>query len=144
MISEKSAGAVIFRRGNGIKFLLLKYKFKSEYWDFPRGNIEKGERAEDTARREIEEETGIKDLRFLKNFEQRVKWFYRRNGNLVSKEVIYFLAETEQEKIELSEENVGYEWLSYEEALNRLKPNSQKVLREAMKFLSSSLMAFKK
>jgi 8-oxo-dGTP pyrophosphatase MutT (NUDIX family) len=144
MISEKSAGAVIFRRENGIKFLLLKYKFKSEYWDFPRGNIEKGERAEDTARREIEEETGIKDLRFLKNFEQRVKWFYRRNGNLVSKEVIYFLAETEQEKIELSEENVGYEWLSYEEALNRLKPNSQKVLREAMKFLSSSLMAFKK
>ena len=142
MIREKSAGAVVFRKENGIKFLLLKYKFKSEYWDFPRGNIEKGEKAEDTAKREIEEETGIKDLKFLKNFRQKVKWFYRRENKLISKEVIYFLAQTDEKEVRISEENVGYEWLSYEEALSKLKPTSQKVLKEAMKFLSGSLLSF--
>jgi 8-oxo-dGTP pyrophosphatase MutT (NUDIX family) len=142
MLVEKSAGAVVFRKENGIKFLLLKYKFKSEYWDFPRGNIEKGEKAEDTAKREIEEETGIKDLKFLKNFKQKVKWFYRRENKLISKEVIYFLAQTDEKEVRISEENVGYEWLSYEEALSKLKPTSQKVLKEAMKFLSGSLLSF--
>jgi 8-oxo-dGTP pyrophosphatase MutT (NUDIX family) len=142
MIREKSAGAVVFRKENGIKFLLLKYKFKSEYWDFPRGNIEKGEKAEDTAKREIEEETGIKDLKFLKNFKQKVKWFYRRENKLISKEVIYFLAQTDEKEVRISEENVGYEWLSYEEALSKLKPTSQKVLKEAMKFLLGSLLSF--
>jgi 8-oxo-dGTP pyrophosphatase MutT (NUDIX family) len=142
MLVEKSAGAVVFRKENGIKFLLLRYKFKSEYWDFPRGNIEKGEKAEDTAKREIEEETGIKDLKFLKNFEQKVKWFYRRENKLILKEVIYFLAQTDEREVKISEENVGYEWLSYEEALSKLKPTSQKVLKEAMKFLSSSLFSF--
>jgi len=142
MIREKSAGAVVFRKENGIKFLLLRYKFKSEYWDFPRGNIEKGEKAEDTAKREIEEETGIKDLKFLKNFKQKVKWFYRRENKLISKEVIYFLAQTDEKEVRISEENVGYEWLSYEEALSKLKPTSQKVLKEAMKFLSGSLLSF--
>jgi 8-oxo-dGTP pyrophosphatase MutT (NUDIX family) len=142
MLVEKSAGAVVFRKENGIKFLLLKYKFKSEYWDFPRGNIEKGEKAEDTAKREIEEETGIKDLKFLKNFKQKVKWFYRRENKLISKEVIYFLAQTDEKEVRISEENVGYEWLSYEEALSKLKPTSQKVLKEAMKFLLGSLLSF--
>jgi len=142
MLVEKSAGAVVFRKENGIKFLLLRYKFKSEYWDFPRGNIEKGEKAEDTAKREIEEETGIKDLKFLKNFKQKVKWFYRRENKLISKEVIYFLAQTDEKEVRISEENVGYEWLSYEEALSKLKPTSQKVLKEAMKFLSGSLLSF--
>ena len=57
MLNETSAGAVIFRRDNEIKYLILHYKFKGDYWDFPRGNIEKGETEEQTAVREIKEET---------------------------------------------------------------------------------------
>jgi 8-oxo-dGTP pyrophosphatase MutT (NUDIX family) len=143
MLIEKSAGAVVFRREGGkVKFLILKYKFKSEYWDFPRGNIEKGEKPEDTALREIKEETGIENVKIFKNFREIVKWFYRRENELVSKEVIYFLAQTEEEKVKLSEENVGYEWLDYESALKKLKPNSKRVLEKAKNFLSSSLLAF--
>jgi 8-oxo-dGTP pyrophosphatase MutT (NUDIX family) len=143
MLVEKSAGAVVFRKEDGkIKFLILKYKFKSEYWDFPRGNIEEGEKPEDTALREIREETGIENVKILKNFKEVVKWIYRRGNELVSKEVIYFLAQTEEEKVKLSKEHIGYEWLDYENALKRLKSNSKKVLEKAKNFLSSSLLAF--
>ncbi|RLG60142.1 MAG: diadenosine tetraphosphate hydrolase, partial [Candidatus Hydrothermarchaeota archaeon] len=41
MLVEKSAGVIIFRRDEEIKYLLLKYGYG--HWDFVKGNIEKGE-----------------------------------------------------------------------------------------------------
>ncbi|GAI42981.1 unnamed protein product, partial [marine sediment metagenome] len=44
---EKSAGAVIFSRSDKkIEYLLLHYQ--AGHWDFPKGNIEKGEKLEET------------------------------------------------------------------------------------------------
>ena len=55
MIEERSAGAVIFNENDGLtNFLLLNYP--EGHWDFPKGNIEKGELPIDTVRREISEE----------------------------------------------------------------------------------------
>ena len=52
---EKSAGAIIFRKNKKIKYLLLHYPSASktqakDYWDFPKGHIEKGETIEQTVR----------------------------------------------------------------------------------------------
>ncbi|MDZ4384915.1 MAG: NUDIX domain-containing protein, partial [Candidatus Moranbacteria bacterium] len=60
---EKSVGAVVFRKKEtgGKEFLLLHYP--SGHWDFPKGHIESGETEEGTLRREVEEETGLKDLK---------------------------------------------------------------------------------
>ena len=132
MLNETSAGAVIFRRDNEIKYLILHYKFKGDYWDFPRGNIEKGETEEQTAVREIKEETGISDVRFLPEFKKKVHWYYKRNGETVFKEVTFFLAETMEEKITLSKEHIGYAWLSYEKVMKRLTfGNAKEVLEKA-------------
>ena len=102
MIEEHSAGAVVF---NG-KYLLLEYKYKSVYWDFPRGNVEKGEGELDTARREVREETGITEVTFVPDFKHQVSWFYRREGNKVGKKVTFFLALTEEKNIRLSSEHI--------------------------------------
>ena len=93
---EKSAGAIIFRRENDkIYYLSLHYpssatraaakgeeegkpsssKAPKEYWDLPKGHIEKGEKEIETVRREVEEETGLKDIEFLEGFKEWIKYF---------------------------------------------------------------------
>ena len=72
---EKSAGAIIFRKeGKKIFYLLIKYGWG--HWEFPRGLIEKGESLEETALREIEEETGISDIKFVLGFKEWFKFFF--------------------------------------------------------------------
>ena len=64
---EKSAGAIIFRKEEGnLCYLLLHYQ--SGHWDSLKGHIEKEESMEETVRREVEEETGIKDIKIIPSF----------------------------------------------------------------------------
>jgi bis(5'-nucleosidyl)-tetraphosphatase len=120
---EFSAGAVVFHREDGkTKYLLLHYHFKGDYWDFPRGNIEQGEQPMDAAKREIEEETGLKenDINFLPGFKESVKWFYSWKGVRRFKRATYFLAESKKKDVKISEEHVEFKWLPFEQALEQL------------------------
>lgn len=132
---EKSAGAVIFRKENKtIYYLLLHYQ--AGHWDFPKGNIEKGEEAEEAAKREIFEETGIKDLKFLPDFQEVIKYFYKRERKNIFKIVIFFLAETKTKKVQISWEHIGFKWLPREEALKLLTFNKARaVLKKAHQYL---------
>ncbi len=141
MPKEKSAGAVIFRREDGkIYYLLLHYG--AGHWDFVKGHVEKGESEKETARRETEEETGIKDLKFMEGFKEWIKYFFKKSygkkkGPLVFKIVDFFLAETKTKKIKLSFEHQGFKWLPFEEALNQLTFKKAKdILEKAHKFLT--------
>jgi len=132
---EKSAGAIVFRKkGNEIFYLLLQYE--AGHWGFPRGLIEKGETLEETAKREIEEETGIKNLKFLPGFKETIKYFFKWKGKNILKFVTYFLAQTKEKKVSLSFEHKDFEWLPYKEALEKLTfENSKEVLKKAHQFL---------
>ena len=142
MPRERSAGAIIFRRVGKILYLLLKYTYKTTYWDFPKGNIEPGETEEETVRREIKEETGIEDIRLLPGFKEKISYFYRREGQTIYKEVVYFLAETGTATVKISKEHVGFEWVDYETARERLKENSRSALEKAHEFLTKGLTKF--
>jgi len=133
---EKSAGAVLFVRENKkIKYLLLKHSLG--HWDFPKGNIEKGEKIEDTVRREIKEETGISRVVFISNFKHWIKYFYRLKGKTVFKIVTFLLAEAKTKKVKLSFEHVGYKWLDFNKAMKLLKfRNSKEILKMANEFLN--------
>jgi 8-oxo-dGTP pyrophosphatase MutT (NUDIX family) len=133
MAREISAGAVIFRRTRlGPEFLLLHYGLG--HWDFVKGNIEKGEDEKKTVRRESEEETGITRAKFVDGFRETIRYFYRWRGENIFKIVLFYLVETRQKKVKLSDEHVGYDWLSYREALERLTfKNSRDVLKKAHK-----------
>ena len=142
---EKSAGAVIFRKENGkTYYLLLHYpssaKSKKEYWDLPKGHIEKGEKLEETVKREVEEETGLKNIKFINGFKETIKYFFRFEGKNILKFVTYFLLETEEKKVKISFEHIGYKWLPYDEAIKQLTFNNAKqILKKADKFLKKSL-----
>jgi bis(5'-nucleosidyl)-tetraphosphatase len=135
MEHEKSCGAVIFRVGNGTEYLLLHYE--AGHWDFVKGHVEKGESEEETVKREILEETGLSSVTFLNDFRERIDYFYRRRGRMVSKEVIFYLARnTGEEQVKISGEHIGYEWLPHREALDRLTyKNAKETLRKAEEHL---------
>lgn len=141
---ERSAGAVIFRKeGDKTFYLLLHYpssaKAPKEYWDFPKGHIEKGEKIEETIKREVREETGLDDIRLVEDFKEWIKYFFKFKGKNVFKIVTFLLAETKTKEVKVSFEHLGYEWLSYEKALEKLTfKNAKEILKKANQYLVES------
>jgi len=137
MPREISAGMILFRRAPEPSYLLLHYE--SGHWDFPKGHIESGEDPEETAKRELQEETGISEIHLLDGYKQALRYFFRQKGIGIFKVVIFFLAETTQSEVTLSAEHVGFDWLPYDAALARLTfKNSRDLLIKANEHLHPS------
>lgn len=135
---EKSCGAVVFRQDGG-KALYLLLHYNEGHWDLPKGHVEQGESEEETALREIREETGISELSLLPGFRESIQYSFRRGGGMVPKEVVFFLAEAKQKAVSLSSEHVGFAWLPFDAAMKKLTyPNARSVLSKAGKALSSA------
>ena len=137
MPREVSAGMILFRRTPEPIYLLLHYE--SGHWDFPKGHIESGEDPEETAKRELQEETGISEIHLLDGYKQALRYFFRQKGIGIFKVVTFFLAETTQSEVTLSAEHVGFDWLPYDAALARLTfKNSRDLLMKACEHLRAS------
>lgn len=136
MIREKSCGAVIFiKKSEETKYLLLNYA--AGHWDFVKGNVEDNETEKETVLRELKEETAIVDANFLEGFKETIAYFYRRQGQTVHKEVVFFIMESKTDKVTLSFEHVGYIWLDYQHAMEKLNfKNARDVLQKAHDFLN--------
>jgi len=119
MIEERSAGAILYQESpSGKIYLLLNYP--SGHWDFVKGNIEKGETLKQTVLREVKEETGISDIKFVSGFEDKIEYHYQRNGELVHKQVAFFLARTNTSDVKLSHEHLNFTWLRFNDAMQKL------------------------
>ena len=121
-------------------YLLLHYpssaKAKREYWDLAKGHIEKGEEEKDTVLREIQEETGLKDIRLFDGFREEIRYWFQLGGQKISKTVAFYLAQTKQGKVTISHEHVGFQWLPYKQAREKLTyQNAKQVLEKAHHFL---------
>lgn len=113
---EKSCGAVIWRETSGKREYLLVQNKKpgaKGHWGFPKGHTEEGETEEQTARREIFEETGLSVGDFVKGF--RTVTHYSPVPN-VEKDVVYFLAKADGDVTVQECEIADYKWLPYKDA----------------------------
>ena len=137
---EKSCGVVLF---NEQKVLLLQYATGQKegewdlqgHWDFPKGHVDKGETEIETATRELEEETGIKNIILLDNFRNTINYKIHKRDRKISKEVVFFIATTAETEINLSHEHVDYGWFDFTSALKQLTyDNARSVLSEAIIF----------
>ena len=130
MPREKSCGTVVFKENADREYLLLHYE--SGHWDFVKGNVEISESEKETVLRELQEETGITRAEFIEDFREQITYYYRRGGETIYKEVIFFLIKTKDTKVTLSNEHIGFKWLKYPEAVRKLTfENAKKVLRKA-------------
>ena len=119
MPREISAGAIIVRKSpEGFEYLLLHYELG--HWEFAKGHIEQGEDERETVRREVAEETGITDIIFIEGFRETIRYFFRWKESRIFKIVVFFLVQTAQKDVKLSSEHIGYEWLSFDDAMKRL------------------------
>ena len=135
MLREKSCGAVMYiLKGDTVNYLLLNYE--AGHWDFVKGNVEQNESEKETVVRELKEETGITNAQFIDSFREVIAYFYRRQGLTVHKEVVFYLMESNTDKVQLSFEHIGYIWLDYQHAMEKLTfKNAQDVLKKAHVFL---------
>lgn len=119
---------------DGKEYLLLNYP--TGHWDFVKGKIEDGEDLHQTAVRETKEETGISDLEFINGFEEKINYNFQYDGELIEKEVVFFLAKTKTQKVNISYEHLDYTWLNYHEALEKVTyQNARNILAKANNYL---------
>jgi len=121
-MKAKSCGAIVIYKGKESKFLLLKHRLG--HWDFPKGLVEKGETEKETARREVEEETGLK-IKIGKKI-NKVQYTYTFKKKLITKEVVFFLAESKNMKVTISPEHTAFTWAPYLKAMSLLPFKNQK------------------
>ena len=121
----------------GLEFLLIE-DLKGR-WSVPKGHVESGETLEQTALREIGEETGLKNTRIIDKLD-KVHFFYRFEGRLIFMTAFHFLIEAmdpdEEIVVEESEGIVDARWFSAETAEQVLEYKSLKELfQRSMKIL---------
>ena len=134
---EKSCGIVLF---NSDEFLLIQHPTKSNgdegHWDFPKGHVEGSETELETAKRELIEETGIVNFRLFDGFKHRIEYNFQKGNEIVPKEVIFFLAESNTKEVKLSSEHENFVWLNSDLAFNKLTyTNAKEVLVAVKTFL---------
>lgn len=131
MSYEKSCGAIVFRKYHGNTELLLIKHSAGGHWSFPKGHVEAGETEQQTALREVMEETHI-EVDLDPTFRQVVTYSPKRD---VKKDVIYFLGraknfdyipqEEEIAQIKWVEINLAHSFLTYDndkQLVNKAKP----------------------
>lgn len=127
MAIEVTAGAVVYRKNNGvIEYLLLQSQNKGNFWGFPKGHVEGNESLLETAKREIKEETQL-ILPIDTSFKVYTEYDLP-NGN--RKEMTLFTAELDQsEDIQLQAEEIKNSgWFKYDDAREQLTYDNLKKL----------------
>ena len=132
MKREISAGGIVWNSKTK-NILLIKDSYGR--WALPKGVIEKGETSEQAAIREVQEETGLKNLKILEKLWE-IKYYYQLKGEKIFKIVIFFLMETEDIELKHEWEVKEAQWLEPQEALEKLEyENSKSLLSKAIEKL---------
>lgn len=139
-VYEKSVGAIIYYIDENKNYhYLVQQHVNGNHWAFAKGHVEENETEEETALREIFEETGITEVTLDMKFRETNVYSPKEN---VEKEVVYFIAKTSKESA-LTVVNQVVEiqeivFLPYEEAIDRVTfLNDQVILEKANQYLTA-------
>jgi len=125
MEKEKSCGCIIVDNNQ-----VLLVKHNGGHWGFPKGHVEKNETEEQTAIREVKEETNL-DVEIINN-KRYVEEYITNKGR--EKEVVYFIAKKIGGEIKKQEEEIQeIKWFNIEEAIEMITyEGSRQIFKEVL------------
>lgn len=127
MKKEKSCGIVVF---NEDKVLLVHHNLG--HWGIPKGHIELGETDEETALREVFEETGV-SVSIIEGFKEKITYSPQKG---IEKDVYFFIGIPNNNNLEPQHSEVSEaKYVSFNESLKLITYNEEKnILKNAIKF----------
>lgn len=140
---EISAGGVVFRHNEQGELQIQLIQDRYGKVSLPKGKMEAGETVEQTALREIEEETGLKGIIIAPIDQIKYQYEHSEHGT-VNKEVHYYLVEAVGGKHQAQVEEIrGVDWFEPMEAWRRQRQsgydNNHRIVAGALQLLGISV-----
>jgi 8-oxo-dGTP diphosphatase len=130
-MKQTSAGGVIYRKNEGgLQIVLISVK-NGHAWCLPKGVVDKGESTEETALREVREETGLAG-RIIDSLGEINYWYYIKGENIKCRKTVYFYlmeyvsGDTAGHDLEVDEAG----WFSPENALEKVSYKGDRAMIE--------------
>lgn len=122
VVREPTAGGIVYRKTISGKVEILLIQDSKSRWTIPKGHIEEGETARQTAEREIREETGLQEMK-VQDWLGKINFRYRRGNSLVlmTTEIFLVQAKGDAEQVKPEKWMTSLGWLSAQEALDKIE-----------------------
>lgn len=118
-IITPACGGLVLNENNEILFI-----FRRGYWDLPKGKMEGVETKKETAIREVEEETGIHEVKIIQKLGKTKHVFRTQSNNRAIKISYWYLMKTKKQKLtpQKNEDIEQAEWMTLEDFFNKKRP----------------------
>lgn len=122
IVREPTAGGIVFRRNKENEVEILLIQDAKDRWTIPKGHIEEGETAQQTAKREIGEEAGLTSTEVL-GWLGKIHFRYRRIDKLVLMTTQIYLVRAlgDTNAIKKEEWMNGIQWFKFHDALDAIE-----------------------
>lgn len=116
-------------------FLIHQYGLKGDiYWTFPKGHPEEGETREESALRELYEETGLTPKTLLTSVTYEQFYSFPYEGMRIDKKVLYYVGIIESSAFCIQAEEVKEAgWFTFVEADEKLSHQRAKIMLTQIK-----------
>jgi 8-oxo-dGTP pyrophosphatase MutT (NUDIX family) len=122
VVRETTSGGIVFRHhGENKDVQILLMQDAKNRWTIPKGHVEPGEEPRQTAEREINEETGLKEMK-VHSWLGKVNFRYRRNHTLVLMTMHIYLVQGlgDSDKLHPEDWLKDIKWLPAAEAIDKI------------------------
>ena len=122
VVHETTSGGIVYRMDKDDKIEILLIQDAKNRWTIPKGHVEPGEESRDTAKREIQEETGLQEMDVL-SWLGKVNFRYRRVNTLVLMTMHTYLvrAKGDTDKLQPEEWLNGIKWFPVNQAIDKME-----------------------